>query len=85
MYPTNEVSLFFVSSIVPLVAGIKPLIKDKIDVLKPSQNEFYRISGNRVTYNDSFKLLVKGYLFSNIDVDNVLREEILSVIDKYWR
>lgn len=34
--------------------------KDKIDVLKPSQNEFYRISGNRVTYNDSFNLQYYG-------------------------
>ena len=45
---------------------------------------FYLMSRG-ITYNDSIKLLVKGYLFSNIDVDNVLREEILSVIDKYWR
>lgn len=45
---------------------------------------FYLMSRG-ITYNDSVKLLVKGYLFSNIDVDNVLREEIISVIDKYWR
>ena len=45
---------------------------------------FYLMSRG-ITYSDSVKLLVKGYLFSNIDVDNVLREEIISVIDKYWR
>ena len=45
---------------------------------------FYLMSRG-ITYSDSIKLLVKGYLFSNIDVDNVLREEIISVIDKYWR
>ena len=45
---------------------------------------FYLMSRG-ISYNDSIKLLVKGYLFSNIDVDNVLREEIISVIDKYWR
>ena len=38
-----------------------------------------------IDYNESIKLLVKGYLFSNVDVDNVLRERILKVIDKYWR
>ena len=38
-----------------------------------------------ISYNDCIKLLVKGYLFSNIDVDNVLRERIINVIDKYWR
>lgn len=45
---------------------------------------FYLMSRG-ITYSDSIKLLVKGYLFSNIDVDNVLREKIINVIDKYWR
>ena len=45
---------------------------------------FYLMSRG-ITYSDSIKLLVKGYLFSNIDVDNVLRERIINVIDKYWR
>ena len=45
---------------------------------------FYLMSRG-ISYSDSIKLLVKGYLFSNIDVDNVLRERIINVIDKYWR
>jgi len=45
---------------------------------------FYLMSRG-ITYSDCIKLLVKGYLFSNIDVDNVLREKIINVIDKYWR
>ena len=45
---------------------------------------FYLMSRG-ITYNDSIKLLVKGYLFSNIDTDNSLREKILNVIDMYWR
>ena len=45
---------------------------------------FYLMSRG-ISYNDCIKLLVKGYLFSNIDVDNVLRERIINVIDKYWR
>ena len=45
---------------------------------------FYLMSRG-IDYNESIKLLVKGYLFSNVDVDNVLRERILKVIDKYWR
>ena len=45
---------------------------------------FYLMSRG-ITYSESIKLLVKGSLFSNIDVDNVLRERIINVIDKYWR
>lgn len=45
---------------------------------------FYLMSRG-ISYNDCIKLLVKGYLFSNMDVDNVFREKIISVIDKYWR
>lgn len=45
---------------------------------------FYLMSRG-IEYNDALKLLVKGYLFSNIDTDNSLREKILNVIDMYWR
>ena len=45
---------------------------------------FYLMSRG-IEYNDAVKLLVKGYLFSNIDTDSGLREKILNVIDKYWR
>jgi len=45
---------------------------------------FYLMSRG-IEYNDAIKLLVKGYLFSNIDSNSDLRERILNVIDKYWR
>ena len=45
---------------------------------------FYLMSRG-IEYNDAIKLLVKGYLFSNIDADSSLREKILNVIDMYWR
>ena len=45
---------------------------------------FYLMSRG-IEYNDAIKLLIKGYLFSNIDADNSLREKILNVIDRYWR
>ena len=45
---------------------------------------FYLMSRG-ISYNDAIKLLIKGYLFSNIDVDNSLREKIINVIDMYWR
>ena len=45
---------------------------------------FYLMSRG-IEYNDAIKLLVKGYLFSNMDSDSSLREKILNVIDMYWR
>ena len=45
---------------------------------------FYLMSRG-ISYNDAIKLLVKGYLFSNVDADIGLREKILNVIDMYWR
>lgn len=45
---------------------------------------FYLMSRG-ISYNDAIKLLVKGYLFSNIDTDSMLKEKIFNVIDLYWR
>ena len=45
---------------------------------------FYLMSRG-IEYNDAIKLLVKGYLFSNVDADSNLKEKILNVIDMYWR
>lgn len=45
---------------------------------------FYLMSRG-IEYNDCIKLLVKGYLLSNIDVIPELREKIINVIDMYWR
>ena len=45
---------------------------------------FYLMSRG-ISYNDSLKLLVKGYLFSNVDVSNELKDKIFNTIDTYWR
>ncbi len=45
---------------------------------------FYLMSKG-ISYSDSIKLLVKGYLFSNVGLDIDLREKIMSVINTYWR
>ena len=44
---------------------------------------FYLMSRG-IEYNDCIKLLVKGYLFSNIDSMNEIREKMIDVIDMYW-
>lgn len=45
---------------------------------------FYLMSRG-IEYNDAVKLLIKGYLFSNVDLNNEVREKILNIIDMYWR
>ena len=45
---------------------------------------FYLMSRG-IEYNDVIKLLVKGYLLSNMTIDSSFREKILNVIDMYWR
>ena len=45
---------------------------------------FYLMSRG-IEYSDSIKLLIKGYLLSNVDTDSNLREKIFNVIDMYWR
>ena len=45
---------------------------------------FYLMSRG-ISYNEAIKLLIKGYLFSNIDADSSLKEKIRDIIDMYWR
>ena len=45
---------------------------------------FYLMSRG-IDYNSAIKLLIKGYLFSNIDTNDSLREKIINIIDMYWR
>ena len=44
---------------------------------------FYLMSRG-IEYNDAIKLLVKGYLFSKIDY-NELKDKVFNIIDTYWR
>jgi len=44
---------------------------------------FYLMSKG-ISYNDSLKLLIKGYLFSNVDVDGDIKKKIMDIIDIYW-
>lgn len=45
---------------------------------------FYLMSRG-ISYNDAIKLLIKGYLFSNVDANDEMKEKILNIIDMYWR
>lgn len=52
---------------------------------KFNEDELFYLMTRGINYNDSVKLLVKGYIFSNLDVDMDKRSKILNIINKYWR
>ncbi len=49
-----------------------------------SDQVFYLMSKG-ISYNDTIKLLIKGFLIANLDVDFELRFRIIDIIDMYWR
>jgi len=50
-----------------------------------SEEELFYLMSRGIDYNSAIKLLVKGYIFSNLVVDMDKRSKILNVINKYWR
>lgn len=48
------------------------------------QDLFYMLSRG-IDKDKAIKLLVKGYLFSNIDKNMFLRTYVIDIINKYWR
>lgn len=45
---------------------------------------FYLMSRG-ISYNDAIKLLIKGYIMGNMEVDVDTRMMIMEIIDTYWR
>ena len=45
---------------------------------------FYLMSKG-ISYSDVIKLLIKGYILSNMEIDADTRMNILQIIDLYWR
>ena len=50
-----------------------------------TEEELFYLMARGIDYNNAIKLLVKGYIFSNLVVDMDKRSKILNVINKYWR
>ena len=50
-----------------------------------NQDQIFYLMSKGINYNDTLKLLIKGYIFSNVDIDNDLRLKILEIINLYWR
>lgn len=45
---------------------------------------FYLMSKG-INYNDTLKLLIKGYIIGNLEIDFENRKKIIDIIDMYWR
>ena len=50
-----------------------------------NEEQIFYLMSKGISYYDSVKLLVKGYLLSNVDVTMETRIKIMEIIDKYWR
>lgn len=50
-----------------------------------NEDELFYLMARGIDYDNAIKLLVKGYIFSNLVVDMDKRSKILNVINKYWR
>lgn len=48
-------------------------------------DDIFYLMTRGIPYSDSIKLLIKGFLFKNLDCPIVNREKILTVFNKYWR
>ena len=48
-------------------------------------DQIFYLMSKGISYNDSLKLLIKGYLVSGLDFGLDLRFKIIDIIDTYWR
>lgn len=49
------------------------------------EDQVFYLMSKGISYNDAIKLLIKGYIFSNVVVNVDERMKIFEMIDKYWR
>ena len=49
------------------------------------EDQVFYLMSKGISYNDTLKLLIKGYIMSNMEVDSDLRLRIMDIIDTYWR
>lgn len=49
------------------------------------EDQVFYLMSKGISYNDTVKLLIKGYLLSKIRVNVDIRMKIVNIIDRYWR
>ena len=52
---------------------------------KFNKQEIFYLQRLGISMNDATKLLVKGFLTKDLDINNKNKEEIKEIIDQYWR
>lgn len=52
---------------------------------KFNDEELFYLMSRGISYRESIKLLVKGYIFSNLKMDMDKRMKIYNIINEYWR
>ncbi|MBR7041968.1 MAG: SufD family Fe-S cluster assembly protein, partial [Bacilli bacterium] len=49
------------------------------------EDDVFYLMSRGISYSDAIKLLIKGYIMGNMDVDVDTRTMIMEIIDTYWR
>ena len=49
------------------------------------EDDIFYLMSKGINYSDTLKLLIKGYIMSNMEVDADTRMRIMEIIDTYWR
>ena len=49
------------------------------------EDDIFYLMSKGISYNDTLKLLIKGYLLSNMLAGHEIRKKIIDIIDGYWR
>ena len=49
------------------------------------EDDIFYLMSKGISYSDAIKLLIKGYILANMEVDAETRMKILQIIDVYWR
>ncbi len=50
-----------------------------------NKDDIFYLMSKGLSYNDTLKLLIRGYIMSNMEVDVDTRMKIMKIIDMYWR
>ena len=48
-------------------------------------DEIFYLMSKGISYNDTLKLLIKGYILSNMVINHEIRKRIIDIINTYWR
>ena len=48
-------------------------------------DDIFYLMSKGISYSDTLKLLIKGYIIANMEVDSETRMKIIKIIDTYWR